>query len=209
MQQVAAPDYEPEYEPEHEPFPRTLREWRARMSDAFHFGDRVAQPIVIGSDLIHRTVVLAVIALATGTILATLALPGVSILSHAVGNIAHRFDTPLGSVSLPKADQRSVVLSKDGRVIATLAGAENRVVVPLRQIPVAAQQAVIAIEDAKFYEHHGVDPAGLVRALLFNVRSGGAYEGGSTITQQLIKNTLVGNERSIDRKIKEARLAVL
>jgi penicillin-binding protein 1A len=71
------------------------------------------------------------------------------------------------------------------------------------------QQAVIAIEDAKFYEHHGVDPAGLVRALLFNVRSGGAYEGGSTITQQLIKNTLVGNERSIDRKIKEARLAVL
>jgi len=209
MQQVAAPRYEPEYEPEHEPFPRTLREWRARISDALHFGDRVAQPIVFGGDLIHRTVVLAVIALATGTILATLSLPGVSILSHAVGNIAHRFDTPLGPVSLPKADQRSVVLSKDGHVIATLAGAENRVVVPLRQIPLAAQQAVIAIEDAKFYEHHGVDPAGLVRALLFNVRSGGAYEGGSTITQQLIKNTLVGNERSIDRKIKEARLAVL
>src|SRR5437899_6553673 len=143
MQRVAAPQYEPEYEPEHEPFPRTLREWRARISDARHFGARTAPPIVFGSDLIHRAVVLAVIALATGTMLATLALPGVSILSHAVGNVAHRFDTPLGPVALPKADQRSVVLSKDGHVIATLAGAENRVVVPLKQIPLAAQQAVI------------------------------------------------------------------
>jgi len=93
--------------------------------------------------------------------------------------------------------------------LATLAGAENRVVVSLKHIPLSVQQAVIAIEDAKFYEHHGVDPAGLLRALLFNVKSGGAYEGGSTITQQLIKNTLVGNEKSIDRKVKEARLAVL
>src|SRR5258706_8934890 len=117
MQQVAAPEYEPEYEPKHEPFPRTLREWRARMSDALHFGERTAPPIALGSDLIHRTVVLAVIALATGTLLATLALPGVSILSHAVGTVAQRFDTPLGPVALPKADQRSVVLSKDGRVI--------------------------------------------------------------------------------------------
>ena len=203
------PEYEPEYEPQHDPLPRSLAELRARVDDARRYGRRVSQPLVFGTDLLHRSLLLWIIALLTGFFLSLVALPGVIIASHAVGNVAKRFDTPLGPVSLPKADQRSVVLSKDGKVIATLAGVENRVSVPLKQVPLFVQQAVIAIEDAKFYQHHGVDPAGLFRALLFNVRSGGAYEGGSTITQQLIKNTLVGDERSLDRKIKEARLAVL
>ncbi|HJT38046.1 MAG TPA: PBP1A family penicillin-binding protein [Actinomycetota bacterium] len=212
MQQLAAHEFdddEREYEPEHEPFPRTLQGWIARVDDAAHFGERTSPPVVMGNDLLHRASLLAIITAIAATFLATLTIPGVAIVARAVNNIAHKFDAPLGPVSLPKADQRSVVLSKNGTVIATLAGAENRVVVSLKRIPLNAQNAVIAIEDAKFYEHHGVDPAGLVRALLFNVRTGGAYEGGSTITQQLVKNTLVGNERSIDRKIKEARLAVL
>ena len=209
MQQLAAHDYDDEYEPDHEPFPRSLRDWVARVDDAAHFGERVSQPLSSGDDLFLHTFILGVITILTATFLALLSIPAVAIVAHAVGDVAHKFDAPLGPVSLPKTDQRSVVLSKDGKVLATLAGAENRVVVSLKRIPLSVQQAVIAIEDAKFYEHHGVDPAGLVRALLFNVKSGGAYEGGSTITQQLIKNTLVGNERSIDRKIKEARLAVL
>src|SRR5437763_8941771 len=209
MQQFAAYEYDDEYEPDHEPFPRSLRDWVVRVDDAAHFGARISPPLSSGDDLFLHMFILGVITILTATFLALLSIPGVAIVAHAVGDVAHKFDAPLGPVSLPKADQRSVVLSKDGKVLATLAGAENRVVVSLKKIPPSAQQAVIAIEDAKFYEHHGVDPAGLVRALLFNVRSGGAYEGGSTITQQLIKNTLVGNERSIDRKIKEARLAVL
>ncbi|HEV2686264.1 MAG TPA: biosynthetic peptidoglycan transglycosylase, partial [Actinomycetota bacterium] len=211
MQQLAAHEYddEYEYEPEPEPFPRSLQDWVARVDDAAHFGERISPPLSTGDDLFLHTFILGVITILTATFLALLSIPAVAIVAHAVGNIAHKFDAPLGPVSLPKADQRSVVLSKDGKVLATLAGAENRVVVSLKRIPLSVQQAVIAIEDAKFYEHHGVDPAGLLRALLFNVRSGGAYEGGSTITQQLIKNTLVGNERSIDRKVKEARLAVL
>jgi penicillin-binding protein 1A len=209
MQQLAAHGYDDEYEPDHEPFPRSLRDWVVRVDDAAHFGARVSTPLSSGDDLFLHAFILGVITILTATFLALLSIPGIAIVAHAVGDVAHKFDAPLGPVSLPKADQRSVVLSKDGKVLATLAGAENRVVVSLKRIPLSVQQAVIAIEDAKFYEHHGVDPAGLVRALLFNVKSGGAYEGGSTITQQLIKNTLVGSERSIDRKIKEARLAVL
>ena len=209
MQQLAANEYDDEYEPEHEPFPRTFRDLRARVDDAAHFGERISPPLSSGDDLFLHMFILGVITILTATFLALLSIPGVAIVAHAVGDVAHKFDAPLGPVSLPKADQRSVVLSKDGKVLATLAGAENRVVVSLKHIPLSVQQAVIAIEDAKFYEHHGVDPAGLLRALLFNVKSGGAYEGGSTITQQLIKNTLVGNEKSIDRKVKEARLAVL
>ena len=209
MQQLAANEYDDEYEPEHEPFPRTFRDLRARVDDAAHFGERISPPLSSGDDLFLHMFILGVITILTATFLALLSIPGVAIVAHAVGDVAHKFDAPLGPVSLPKADQRSVVLSKDGKVLATLAGAEHRVVVSLKRIPLSVQQAVIAIEDAKFYEHHGVDPAGLLRALLFNVKSGGAYEGGSTITQQLIKNTLVGNEKSIDRKVKEARLAVL
>ena len=209
MQQLAANEYDDEYEPEHEPFPRTFRDLRARVDDAAHFGERISPPLSSGDDLFLHMFILGVITILTATFLALLSIPGVAIVAHAVGDVAHKFDAPLGPVSLPKADQRSVVLSKDGKVLATLAGAENRVVVSLKRIPLSVQQAVIAIEDAKFYEHHGVDPAGLLRALLFNVKSSGAYEGGSTITQQLIKNTLVGNEKSIDRKVKEARLAVL
>jgi penicillin-binding protein 1A len=209
MQQLAAHEYDEEYEPEHETFPRSLRDWVARVDDAAHFGERIALPLSNGEDLFLHTFILGVITILTALFLALLSIPGIAVIAHAVGNVAHKFDAPLGPVSLPKIDQRSVVLSKDGKVLATLAGAENRVVVSLRRIPPSVQQAVIAIEDAKFYEHHGVDPAGLARALLFNVKSGGAYEGGSTITQQLIKNTLTGNEKSLDRKVKEARLAVL
>src|SRR5437016_12653062 len=102
MQPVAVPQHEPEYEPAPEPFPRTVREWRARIDDARRFGERTSPPIVFGSDLIHRAVVLAVIALITGAVLAPLALPGVSVLSHAVGNVPPRFHTPSRARSLPK-----------------------------------------------------------------------------------------------------------
>jgi penicillin-binding protein 1A len=197
-----------EYEPARPPFPRTWKQWRARLLDATRFGERISPPLAMGGDLIHRTVLLAIIALVTGAFLAVLTLPGVAVIGHTVGGLADRFSAPIESVELPKIAQRSVVLAKDGSTLATLTGPENRFDVPLKRVPLIAQEAVIAIEDSKFYEHHGVDPAGLVRALLFNLRSGGAYQGGSTITQQLIKNTLVGNERTLDRKIKEARLAV-
>src|SRR6266545_1353377 len=85
---------------------------------------------------------------------------------------------------------------------------ERRIFVPLAQMPAALKQAVIATEDARFYSHFGVDPMGIARAVYQNFRRGRIVEGGSTITQQLAKVLFLTPDRSLDRKLKEAVLAV-
>ena len=92
--------------------------------------------------------------------------------------------------------------------MATLA-TEDRSPVKLKDIPQVLINAVISIEDRKFYEHHGVDWAGTVRALFKNVDAGGIAQGGSTITQQLVKNTFsVNRKRDLKTKAREAVLAI-
>jgi penicillin-binding protein 1B len=86
---------------------------------------------------------------------------------------------------------------------------ENRKPVTLDQVPKVLQDAVVATEDVRFWHHPGVDPIGLVRALFRNVRAGGVTEGGSTLTQQLVKNYYLTNERSYKRKVTEAFMAVI
>ena len=85
---------------------------------------------------------------------------------------------------------------------------ERRIFVPLAQMPAALKEAVIATEDARFYSHFGVDPMGIARAVYQNFRRGRIVEGGSTITQQLAKVLFLTPDRSLDRKLKEAVLAV-
>jgi len=85
---------------------------------------------------------------------------------------------------------------------------ERRIFVPLAQMPQALKQAVIATEDARFYQHFGVDPMGIARAVYQNFRRGRIVEGGSTITQQLAKVLFLTPDRSLDRKLKEAVLAI-
>ena len=80
--------------------------------------------------------------------------------------------------------------------------------VPLEQVPEYLIQAALATEDRRFYEHFGIDPVGLFRALTVNARSSGVVQGGSSITQQLAKNLFLSNERTVERKIKEAFLAL-
>ena len=80
--------------------------------------------------------------------------------------------------------------------------------VPLDQIPEYLIQAALATEDRRFYDHFGIDPVGLFRALSVNARASGVVQGGSSITQQLAKNLFLSNERTIERKIKEAFLAL-
>jgi len=80
--------------------------------------------------------------------------------------------------------------------------------IPLEQLPDYVVQAVLATEDRRFYEHWGIDPIGTARALSVNARASGVVQGGSTITQQLAKNLFLSNERTIDRKVREAFLAV-
>lgn len=89
-------------------------------------------------------------------------------------------------------------------LLAVLHGGENRVIVPEEQIPPILKQAIVVIEDDRFYEHQGFDPVGVMRAIFSNFTEGKLVEGGSTITQQYIKNTYVSNEPSINRKLKEA-----
>jgi 1A family penicillin-binding protein len=85
---------------------------------------------------------------------------------------------------------------------------ERRIFVPLTQIPKGLRDAIIATEDTRFYSHHGVDPAGIARAIYQNFRHGRVVEGGSTITQQLAKVLFLTPDKSLERKLKEAVLAL-
>src|SRR5688500_13028874 len=107
----------------------------------------------------------------------------------------------------PPRVQTSVVLDAEGNTIAELFKDQNRVDVPLRKVSPIMRKAVIAAEDRHFYEHSGIDPIGVTRAIVHDLR-GGRLQGGSTITQQLVKNTYLTSKRSFVRKFKEAVLAV-
>ncbi len=87
-------------------------------------------------------------------------------------------------------------------------GEEKRIIVPLEKIPHHLRQAVIAIEDANFYDHFGIDLEGIARSVLINLRIGQPAVGGSTITQQLIRSTFLTPEKRIERKVREIVLAL-
>ena len=100
------------------------------------------------------------------------------------------------------------IVAGDGkRVLAVLRGSESRVVVPSSDIAPLMKQAIVAVEDKRFYEHRGVDYRGILRAVMADVTHKGVVEGGSTITQQFVKNTYLHDQRTIARKLKEAALA--
>jgi penicillin-binding protein 1A len=104
--------------------------------------------------------------------------------------------------------ERTQIYDRDGRLIEVLHDEQDRIVVPLTRMAKRLQQAVIAAEDARFYEHGGVDERGIVRAALANMLKGDVTQGGSTITQQLVRNTYPDlRARTLDRKVKEAALA--
>jgi penicillin-binding protein 1A len=108
--------------------------------------------------------------------------------------------------SRPQVD--SVVYASNGySVLAVLRGEESRVLVPGSEIAPIMKQAIVAVEDKRFYEHRGVDVHGIARALWQDIQSQSVAEGGSTITQQFVKNAYVRNERSLGRKVREAALA--
>ena len=100
------------------------------------------------------------------------------------------------------------VYAADGHtILAVLRGSQSRVLAPSSAISPWIKQAIVATEDKRFYQHRGIDIRGMARALWADVRHKGAVQGGSTITQQFVKNALTGDERSVTRKLKEAALA--
>jgi penicillin-binding protein 1A len=109
---------------------------------------------------------------------------------------------------IPPLAQTSVLLDRTGAPIARVNAGIDRTKIPIERMPRSLREAVVAVEDADFYRHDGVDLSAVARAALKDVASGSMSQGGSTITQQYVKNVLTGSERSIGRKVREAILAL-
>lgn len=117
--------------------------------------------------------------------------------------------------TMPSIDQIGIEQPKEATKVYDINGQlinklfeENRTFVPLSKIPLNLQDAIISIEDDRFYQHHGVDPKGIFRALWVDIRGTGGLQGGSTITQQLAKNVFLTQDRTLARKVEEVFLAL-
>jgi penicillin-binding protein 1A len=107
-----------------------------------------------------------------------------------------------------RTERLGYIYASDGKtVLAVLRGSESRIVVRSEEIAPVIKQAIVAVEDQRFWEHRGVDIRGMARAVLADLRSQDIVQGGSTITQQFIKNQYTQQERTVSRKLKEAALA--
>ena len=162
--------------------------------------------------------VMAAVAAVVGVLVAGLAIPFAGVTGLAARDVARAMDnlpTELKTEALP---QRTKILDVHGNTIATLYD-ENRVNVPLSQISRTMVKAIVAIEDSRFYEHGALDLKGTLRALITNQASDATVQGGSSITQQMVKLTLVSQantraerlaatEESYARKIRELRYAI-
>ena len=143
-------------------------------------------------------------------ILALLALAGAAFSYGLV--VAIRTELAALDPASPHGDVDTVIYSAPNasgqrRVLAILRGDESRVLVSSNEIAPIMKQAIVAVEDKRFYEHKGVDVHGILRALVEDVRSQRVVEGGSTITQQYVQNAYSRNEDTLARKVREAALA--
>lgn len=163
---------------------------------------------------------LLILAVVAGVLAAGLALPvvgGTGLLAKAGGTAINKLgDCP----AAPPLAQHSLLLAADGSTIATLAGPEDRVIVPTDAIPPVMQKSIVAIEDNRFYENKGVDLRGVLRAASADTSSGSYSQGASTITEQYVKLAqlegagsnklaqIAATQKSIDRKLTDARCAI-
>ena len=133
---------------------------------------------------------------------------GAVALTPAVTSIVGAGRSVEEELFLSPLEERSIVLDRNGGTIATLYGEQNRAPVPLADIPQHVRDAIIVVEDENFYSHDGVNLRATIRALFENVSSGAIEQGGSTITMQLVKNSVLSNEQTLERKTREAILAM-
>jgi len=108
----------------------------------------------------------------------------------------------------PKLPRTSFLYDRHGHLLMALHGAEDRTPIPLRQMPRILRDAVIAAEDANYYTEGGISWRAILRALLVNLRAHRVVQGGSTITQQYVKDVYTGNQRTVARKVREAIIAL-
>jgi membrane peptidoglycan carboxypeptidase len=153
-----------------------------------------------------------------GALVAGLAIPFVGIAGLTAKSVTDSFQNMSGDLKEPPLPARSQLLASDGKVLATFYD-QNRVEVKLHQVAPVMQRAILAIEDARFYDHGPLDVQGTMRAFVRNQQGGGVSQGGSSITQQYVKLVLFENaetpaqqakviEESYTRKLQELRYAV-
>ncbi|MEV0399739.1 transglycosylase domain-containing protein [Actinoallomurus sp. NPDC050550] len=161
---------------------------------------------------------LLIAGVATGVLSAVLVLQFALPAGLGVKQARHTFETLPHALISPVLPQRSVILAADGSKLATFYY-ENRVEVPLAKVAPIMRQTIIAIEDSRFYHHGALDAKGIVRALVANLSAGTVIQGGSTLSQQYVKNALAETattatarrealEPTAVRKLRELRLAV-
>jgi len=138
-----------------------------------------------------------------GVVTAGLVLPGVAVANGLTGMTVTAFDDLPSELEQKPLPQKSEVLAADGQLLATFYY-QNRVVVPLSEIAPIMQKAVIAVEDRRFYEHSGIDPAGMLRAAVAS--ASGDTQGASTLTQQYVKNVFLDAAERVEDKHERARL---
>jgi len=116
-------------------------------------------------------------------------------------------DDQVSTIVEYKGQDNTLILARNGEKIGELFS-KYHVHVPYKKIPKGMVDAVIAIEDRSFWQHHGFDPKGILRATMVRLKGGNSHQGASTLTQQVVRNFLLSNERSLQRKIQEIGLAV-
>ncbi|MFE4665705.1 transglycosylase domain-containing protein [Streptomyces sp. NPDC056716] len=154
-----------------------------------------------------------------GAVMAGIALPAVGAIGLAAKGSVESFDELPANLKTPPLSQRTTILDAEGGLIASVYS-RDRTVVDLTDVSPYMQKAIVAIEDARFYEHGAVDLKGVLRALNANAQSGGVAEGASTLTQQYVKNVFVeeagddptkvaeATQQTLGRKIKELKYAI-
>ncbi len=167
---------------------------------------------------IAQFIALIGVAVLAGVVVAGMVLPVAGPVGVLARDSIASFEELPRDIREPSLPVQTKVYAANGRKIATIYE-QNRKEVPLSKIAPIMQQAVIAIEDARFYEHNGFDPRGFLRAAVTNVTEGGVSQGGSTITMQYVKNVLfnaaqdkeqqaAAKEDTVTRKLREIRYAV-
>jgi penicillin-binding protein 1A len=142
-------------------------------------------------------------------ILVALLVVVLAILGSGVGAVAKfRSDCTLKDLKPVQIGQNSFVYAANGSLLGSIPAERNREPVQLWRVSPWMRKATVAIEDHRFYEHGGVDYEGIARAAWKDLRAGHVVQGGSTITQQLVRNLYISKERTLSRKIKEACLAI-
>ena len=162
--------------------------------------------------------VMGAVSVVLGVLVAGLAIPFAGVVGVAARDVARSMDSLPAELAVEPLAQKTKIVDRRGNLIASLYD-ENRVNVPLTQVSRTMVKAIVAIEDYRFYEHGALDLRGTLRALVTNQAQGGVVQGGSSITQQMVKLTLVSQadskaerlaatEESFARKIRELRYAI-